>query len=128
MKQYVGVKGPPRPIKLDGRKKESINNDVKPFIENSAKLSKSVNRFEVKAGRVYFYQLVEQFGWNNPEVKFTIPLIDGKYVEFHYARITLFPNECSLDWQRYNNQWMSLFTGTMKECLQFMEDGNEWFE
>ena len=128
MKKYVWVKGPPKPIKIDGRKKESISNEVKSFIENSAKLSKSVNRFEVRAGRVYFYQLVEQFGWNNPESKFIVPLIDGKYVEFKYARITIYPLECTLDWQRSNDQWMSLFTGTMKECLQFMEDGGEWFE
>ena len=128
MKKYVWVKGPPKPIKLDVRKKVSISNEVHSFVENSAKLSKSVNRFEVRAGRVYFYQLVEQFGWNNPESKFIVPLIDGKYVEFKYARITIYPLECTLDWQRSNDQWMSLFTGTMKECLQFMEDGGEWFE
>jgi len=128
MKNYIWVKGPKKPVTLDSRKKDSVINEVKTFVETSEKLSKRVNRFEISRGRVYFYHLVEQFGWNDPNARFTMPLIDGKYIEFHYARITIFIDECSLDWQRHNNQWISVFTGTLTECLQFMNKQDEWFD
>lgn len=128
MKNYIWVKGPKKPVKLDSSKKDAVINEVKAFIETSEKLSKRVNRYEISRGRVYFYQLVEQFGWNDPNARFTMPLIDGKYIEFYYARITIFIDECSLDWQRNKNQWMSVFNGTFAECLQFMNEQDEWFE
>ena len=74
------------------------------------------------------YELVEQF---IPEGAIIIkPLIDGKYLEFPYARITMNDtkgNNCSADWQRHNNQWIELFTGTLKECLNNIEDDDSWF-
>jgi hypothetical protein len=108
-------------------KKLALRKEVQSFIENSPKLSKNINRFEVRAGRVYFFQLIEQLGWNDPNVRFTVPLIDGKYIEFKYARITIYPLECTLDWQRHNDQWMTLFSGTLAECLQYMDESDEWF-
>jgi len=128
MKKHIWVKGPKRPVKLDSRKKDSIINEVESFIENSDKLSNRVSHFEIRAGRVYFYHLVEQFGWNDPNLRFTVPLIDKKYIEFLYGRITIFIDECSLDWQRHNNKWVSVFTGTFAECLHFMNEQDEWFE
>jgi hypothetical protein len=126
MKQNVWIKGNPKPQKLDNLKK--MIKEVESFIENSQKLSKSINRLELRAGRVYFFQLVEQFGWNDPNNQFIIPLIDGRYAEFKYARITIYPNECTLDWQRHNNQWMTIFSGTFTECLQYMDEKDEWFQ
>jgi hypothetical protein len=82
----------------------------------------------LRAGRVYFFQLVEQFGWDDPNARFIMPLIDGRYVEFKYARITVYPNECTLDWQRHNDQWVTIFSGTFAECLQYMDERNEWFQ
>ena len=102
--------------------------EVESFIKNSPKLSKSIHRFEIRAGRVYFFQLLEQLGWNDPNTHFTIPLIDGRYAEFKYARITIYANECTLDWQRSNDQWMTVFTGTFIECLQHMDESDEWFQ
>lgn len=128
MRKNVWVKGNPKPQKLDNSKKMAMIKEVESFIENSPKLSKSINRFEIKAGRVYFFQLVEQFGWDNPDARFIVPLIDGRYAEFKYARITINPYQCTLDWQRHNDQWMTVFSGTFTECLQQMDEGNEWFQ
>ncbi len=128
MKRNVWIKGNPMPQKLDNLKKITITKEVESFIENSQKLSKSINRFDIRAGRVYFFQLVEQFGWNDPNTQFTVPLIDGRYIEFKYARITIYPKECTLDWQRHNDQWVTIFSGTFKECLQHMDESDEWFQ
>lgn len=117
-----------KPRKLDNFQKAKISGEVESFIEKSEKLSKSVNRIAIKSGRIYLYHLVEQFGWDDPESKFIKPLIDGKYAEFPYARITIYNDECSLDWQQHNNKWATLFTGSLKECLQFMDENGGWFE
>jgi hypothetical protein len=128
MKKNGWIQGNPKPQKLDNPKKMKLIKEVESFIAYSQKLSKSISRFELRAGRVYFYQLVEQFGWDDPNARFIAPLIDGRYAEFKYARITIYPNECSLDWQRFNDQWMTVFSGTFTECLQHMDDRNEWFQ
>lgn len=127
MKKKLWIQGTPKPQKLDNSKKMKMIKEVGSFIENSPKLSKSINRFELRAGRVYFFQIIEQSGWNDPNARFTVPLIEGKYLEFKYARITIYPNECTLDWQRHNDQWVTLFAGTLAECLQYMDESNEWF-
>ena len=128
MKNNKWVQGNPKPQKLSDIKKLLLKKEVQSFIESSSKLSKSINRFEIKAGRVYFFQLVEQFGWNDPDARFIMPLIDGRYAEFKYARITVYPNECTLDWQRHNDQWIAVFSGTFTECLHCMDERNEWFQ
>lgn len=128
MKKNIWVKGNSKPQKLDNLKKMTLMKEVESFIKNSQKLSKSIHRFEIKAGRVYFYHLVEQVGWDDPNSQFLVPLIEGRYAEFKYARITLYANVCTLDWQRYNDQWVTLFSGTFTECLQHMDERDEWFE
>lgn len=55
MRKNVWIQGNPKPLKLDNLKKMKIIKEVESFIENSQKLSKSINRFELRAGRVYFY-------------------------------------------------------------------------
>ena len=82
----------------------------------------------MKGNRVYLYQLIEPYQDEN--TVFTIPLIDGKYFEIPYARLTLRDtngDKCELDWQRHNDQWMTLQTGTLKECLEAIET-SEWFD
>jgi hypothetical protein len=128
MRNKIWVKGNPKPQKLDNAKKMKIIKEVVSYLADSQKLSKSINRFELKAGRVYFYQLVEQFGWDDPNARFIVPLIDGRYAEFKYARITTYPYECTLDWQRHNDQWVTIFSGTFTECLQHMGQSDEWFQ
>lgn len=128
MRKNVWIQGTPKPQKLDNSKKMKMIKEVESFIGNSQKLSKSISRSELRAGRVYFFQLVEQFGWNDPNARFIVPLIDGRYAEFKYARITIYPNECTLDWQRHNDQWVTIFSGTFTECLEYMDERNEWFQ
>jgi hypothetical protein len=92
------------------------------------KLSQKVSRVDMRGNRIYLYELVEQFRPEGSE--FIKPLINGKYLEFPYARITLndkFGDNSTADWQRHNNQWVTLFTGTYAECITGIEEDNNWF-
>jgi len=87
-----------------------------------------VSRIEIRAGRVYLYQLYEPTITEG--VIFTVPLIDEKYLEFPYARITLYYpaySDCSLDWFNSSNQWMTIDEGSLEECIQKAEQ-SDWFE
>ena len=128
MQKNIWIQGTTTPLKLSDTKKLALKKEVQSFIENSPKLTKAINRFHFKAGRIYFYQLVEQFGWDNANSRFIVPLIDGKFIEFKYARITIYPQQCTLDWQRHNDQWVTLFSGSLNECLQHMNERDDWFE
>jgi hypothetical protein len=116
-----------KPKKLKEYEKTRLISRVKEYISNSEKLSKTINRYSIRAGRIYLYHLVEQFGWDNPNSKFIKPLIDGKYAEFPYARISIYNNKCTLGWQRHNEQWAELFEGTLEECFAFIDEQNQWF-
>ena len=118
----------PNPKKLNDSEKLHLKSKVQEFVQNSEKLSKTVNRVEIRGGRIYLYHLVEQFGWDDPSSKFIIPLIDGKYAEFPYARITVIQKGiCSLGWQRHNRQWIELFEDTLMGCLEYIEKDNAFF-
>ena len=114
--------------KFTTSEKAQILTKVKAKIEEFPKLSKKVSRVDIRSNRIYLYELVEQF---KPEgAIFIKPLIDDKYIEFPYARITLNDtqyNNCSADWQRHNNQWITLYTGTLSECLNNIENDTGWF-
>jgi hypothetical protein len=82
----------------------------------------------MRANRIYLYELVEQFKIEG--AIYIKPLIEDKYMEFPYARITLndaHGSNCSADWQRHNDQWMTLHTGTVAECLDHIENDSTWF-
>jgi len=119
----------PQPPKFKPYEKEHILENVKNEIKSKAKLSQRVSRVDMRANRVYLYEMVEQF---KPEgAEFIKPLTDGKYLEFPYARITLNDKQgdsSSADWQRHNNQWIELFEGTLLECLNHIEEDNGWFQ
>jgi len=92
------------------------------------KLSKKVSRVDMRGNRIYLYELVEQFNPHGAE--FIKPLIDGKYLEFPYARITLHDKNGSrstADWQRHNGQWVTLFEGQYSECIANIEEDGNWF-
>ena len=118
----------PQSPKFTVAEKEKMLTKVKSVIEGLPKLSEKVSRVEMRANRIYLYELVEQF---KPEGAVYIkPLIDDKYLEFPYARITMNDvsgNNCTADCQRYNDQWMTLYTGTISECLESMEGDDVWF-
>jgi hypothetical protein len=124
---YAWVQGPATP-KFDARRKDIILNIVNEAVKTQTKLSKMVIRVAIRGHRVYLYQLYEPYQDEN--TVFTIPLIDGKYFEIPYARLTLRDtngDKCELDWQRHNDQWMTLHSGTLKECLEAIET-SEWFD
>jgi hypothetical protein len=117
-----------QPPKFTAKEKTKILTKVKELIGQLPKISKKVSRVEMRANRIYLYELIEQF---NPEgALFTKPLIDGKYLEYPYARITVQDtqgNNCTVDWQRHNNQWMTLHTGNLTECMKNIETDTCWF-
>ena len=119
----------PKPAKLNDYKKAALKEDVQDFIKKSEKLSKAVNRVEVKAGRIYLHHLVEKFGWDDPDAKWLKPLIDGKYAEFPYARITVLINKkFSVDWKRHTGQWVQLAEeNSLVEALKFIDDESSYF-
>jgi hypothetical protein len=74
----------------------------------------------MRANRIYLRALFERF---IPEeilkkIEFE-PGTDDKYIEYPYARITLNDNlkkSCSVDWQRANEQWVTIYTGTWQNA------------
>jgi hypothetical protein len=119
----------PQPPKFKPNEKAQFLEKVKTEIKSMPKLSQKISRVDMRANRIYLYELVEQF---KPEgAEFILPLIDDKYLEFPYARITLKDKQgekSTVDWQRHNNQWMELFEGTLLECLSHVEADDEWIQ
>jgi hypothetical protein len=119
----------PQKVKLDANVRERILEQVKKAVESSSKLKRRISRVYMRGNWVYLYELFEQF---IPEGMIShIPLIDGKYIECPYARITIFnpaATNCNVDWQRHNDQWMTIYKGTLEECLTFIEDDECWFD
>ena len=89
------VKGNPKPVKLSEYDKEKLKTQINAAIEKYPNLQKRISRMEIKAGRIYFYELHEVKPLL-PQEQYTIPLIDGKYFEFIIARITVYARNCSL--------------------------------
>ena len=83
--QYVWVYQPEAP-KFKANEKAGMLAKAKALIRQQPKVSQKVSRLEMRANRIYLYQLVEQR--NAEGAIFIKPLIDGKYLEYPYARIT----------------------------------------
>ena len=118
----------PSPLKFTAKEKEEILKKTNEIITTHQKISKKVSRVEMRTNRIYLYELVEQSDMES--AVYIKPLIDGKYLEYPYARLTLLTiqgENCTADCQRYNNQWMTLYTGTLSECIAQIEDDNIWF-
>ena len=119
----------PTPPKFTSSEKAHILEKVKTEIIHQTKLSQKVWRMDMRANRIYLYHLVEQFKAEG--AVFIKPLIDDKYIEFPYARITLNDKKgdnSTVDWQRHNNQWITFYSGTLNECLHSIEEDNGWFQ
>ena len=111
-----------KPVKLDDWDKARVLRIVKEEIEKTTIIKENVSRIAINRGRVYLYYLYE------PQiiegVAFIKPLIDGKYLEFPLARFTIYDKKlqkCTFDWQRHNDQWMTLGEGTLAECIHQAE-------
>lgn len=121
----------PQPAKLTEIDKARLLKQVDAFVAASEKLSKRLiaRRFE---GDVSIFTILYE-PWIPEEgsgVYLTKPLIDGKYFEDTYGRITVYDKkgeQCTVDWQRHNNQWITLHEGSLELCLQAIENHNEWF-
>jgi len=125
--QYIRVYQPQSP-KFTANEKTKILAKVNELVRQLPKISQKVSRVEMRANRIYLYELVKQF--KSEGVIFTKPLIEDKYLEYPYARITLQDtqgNNCTVDWQRHNNQWITLYSGTLPECIRNIEDDKCWF-
>ena len=119
----------PVPPKFTPNQKKDITDNIKKIIKETTKLSSRVSRIDMKANRIYLYALIEQY---IPEgIELAKSLIEGKYREYPYARITLKDSKCTkctVDWQRHNEQWMTLYEGTLSECISGIEKDSEWFD
>ena len=125
--QYIRVYQP-QPPKFTVSEKTKILAKVNELIRQLPKMSQKVSRVEMRANRVYLYELVKQV---RPKgAIFAGSSIEDKYSEYPYARITWQDtqgNNCTVDWQRHNNQWMTLYTGTLPECMKNIEKDKYWF-
>jgi len=118
----------PTAPKFKPGEKEKMLIKAKERIEGFPKLSQKVSRVHMHGNRIYLYELVEQI--KEAGAVYIKPLIDGKYLEFPYARITLNDikgDNCTVDWQRHNDKWITLYTGTLEECLANIENDTGWF-
>ena len=116
----------PKVPQFTATEKDGMLEKVKTLIQQLPKVSSSVSRMAMRANRIYLYKLVEQ----RMLTYITEPLIDGKYLEFPYARLTLNDTQgknCTVDWQRHNEQWILVYTGTLSECLIYIEKDEVWF-
>ena len=124
--QYVWVYSP-KPPKFTANEKEKLLAEVKTAVEELPKLSKKVSRIHMRGHRIYLYELYERI---MPEgIEFEAGN-DDKIIEIPYTRITLkdkLKNSCTGDWQRDNDQWMTIHEGTLEECLHAIENDDDWF-
>jgi len=119
----------PSPPRFNATEKSKLITKVKEMLSTHTKVSKKVSRIEMRSNRIYLYELVEQF---NPEgAVYEKPLIEGKYMEYPYARITLLDKQgdnCTADFRRHTGEWITLYTGTLAECIESIENDNAWFQ
>jgi hypothetical protein len=124
---WVRVK---KTITLQQRDKEQVQRIVTDAIEKSTKIKENLSRIVIRAGRVYVCKLFEPAHIEGEGISFTQPLIDGKYLEYPFLRISIYSRgytDCTLDFQRHNDQWMTIDHGTLEECIAKAE-ASEWFD
>lgn len=120
---------PTKPVGFNKETQEAIISEVKEEIKSYEKLSNKVSRVEMRSNRLYLYELYEKKQISEG-ARLIKPLIDGKYVEIMYARITLQDTEgrqCTLESQRVSDEWMPLYNGPLSRCLNAMEIDDGWF-
>jgi hypothetical protein len=124
---WVRVK---KAITLRQSDKEQVQRIVTDAIEKNTKIKENLSRIVIRAGRVYVYKLFEPAHVEGEGISFTQPLIDGKYLEYPFLRISIYSRnymDCTLDFQRHNDQWMTIDHGTLEECIAKAET-SEWFD
>ena len=117
-----------KPINLQKHEKEKLLRVIEEEVLKTSKVRNKASKIDIRAGRVYIYEQYEPIQIEG--VVYTKPLIDGRYLQIPYLRITLYNKsytDCTLDFQRHNDQWMTLYDGTLQECISEAEK-SEWFE
>lgn len=117
----------PEPAKLSKSEKEEIIKLTSELISKTNELKEKTKRIDIKSGRIYFYEWIEQKGNYGIPLK---PLIDGKYMEMPFARLTLYDragNKCSAEYQRHNMKWFTLKEGNISECILFISENLQSF-
>lgn len=124
-KQWMYI---PKPEKFTKSEKESALNNVNKYVEEFAELKSKVKRADMRAGRVYLYHYIEPFisGYGT----LTESLIEGKYLELSFARITFYDKEglnCAADYKRHNGKWITLKEGSLEECIIYINENGVYF-
>jgi hypothetical protein len=116
-KGYVWVQGAPT---FTPQEKSKILEQLKAFIDSSAKLKEKVGSYAMRKNFLYLY---EHLIPDKPE-------FEGQYFRWNYARITFKDRSgenCTADWQRANEKWIEFHKGTFIECLNFIDSGRGFF-
>lgn len=124
-KQWVYV---PKPEKFAKDEKEAALYKITKCIEELEELKSKVKRTDMKAGRVYLYHYIEPFISNYGTL--IKPLIDGRYLELPFARITFYDKKginCSTEYQRYTREWITLKEGSLEECIIYINKNERYF-
>jgi hypothetical protein len=105
-----------------------ISETVEGIKKHSGLLKKiSVPRTMMRTNKLYLYELFEPMHQDGATL--IKPLIDGKYIEIPYARITFHDtegNSCTMELQRYNDEWFPVYKGPISECLSKLEADGGW--
>lgn len=116
-----------KPIQFSDALKEEFSKRVNELLKQTKKLARVSSRIHIHGGRIYFYYLSEA---HLPENGIYVgkKLIDGKYQEWVFARITIYDrngDHCTADWQNSSLRWHVVHEGSLENCLQFIET-DQW--
>jgi hypothetical protein len=115
------------PIKFTEPLKEELSKRINELVKKTQKLARVSSRIHLQGGRIYFYYLSEVHLPENGHYMGK-PLIDGKYQEWIFARITVYDknaDHCTADWQNSSLRWYVLHEGSLENCIQYIET-NQW--
>ncbi len=116
-------------VKLTAEQKDAILERVRTLVISSKILAPVINRLDLENGRIFLYFLYQVVPTSLPGLSNSAPLIEGKYVERCYARITLFnveASECAADLERQAGQWVPIKEGSLEVCLKTLEEKKEF--
>ncbi len=115
----------PGPLKLTAAEKDLMVERVRNLVVASKTLAQVTSRIDLQNGRVFLYFLYQPASLEQPSNTNSATLIEGKYIEGCYARITLFKAdgfECAAEFERQAGQWVTAREGSLETCLKFIEE------
>lgn len=109
-----------QPEKFSKNEKETLKDTIICYFDDYAKLKERTKKVEIKAGRAYLY---EHYEVDTRYGKIIKPLIDGKYLEMAFARITIYDKQyekCSAEYQQFNGKWFTVSEGNLNNCIKYI--------